>query len=414
MKHIDRAFRDNCDGTMTEVGSCSRKATGRLGLIVSRTRGCPQPPPSLGRSFFKNMVPWPLRDASGKLIRSKVLSYIDSQWIGDHAVPSGLNSILAMADMAPRRGLPTAWADHYEKMAMLPLQYAYTVAYLTGKEVPTEGGCKQARTWGHLSPACVELPQLEGAALEELDIFKGCVSCRYHSALAGYQIKCDLNRGKTFPELIGQAEPSSGDVELSALNKPLQVETPVPLPRQPSCGSNRASKKAPEAIVEPSPDIPMADVDAADSEEPILQRPEPTMKPADSPSLPSLDQIQQELISDTVAEDTVGVESEQPEISHEIVVRATNQEGEDEFEMPDAPPAGEDDVPDSPATGWTSSSAVTPSRNESPEVALGQAENKQDEDRDDMQMEPWEIAPGRVEDAQRKSKLPHYQCENMY
>lgn len=412
IKHIDRAFRDNCDGTMTEVGSCSRKATGRLGLIVSRAKSCPQPPLSLGRSFFQNMVPWPLRDASGKVIRSKVLSYIDGQWVGGHPVPAGLNSISAMADMAPRRGLPTAWADYYATMPMLPLQYAYTVAYLTGKEISTEGGCEQARTWGHLSPACVELPQLDGAALEELDIFKGCVSCRYHSALAGYQIKCDLNRGKTLPELVGQAEPQSGEVELSTLNKPLPVETPVPLPRQPSAGSSGASEQAPAAVEEPSPDIPMADVDAADLDEPTSQSPEPTKNLAGSPSLPSLDQVQQDLILEADAEETAKIESEQSGIPQEIVVRATDNE--DECGMPDASPAGEDDAPVSPATRSTGTSALTPRRHESPELTLGQDMDEQEEGSDDMQMEPWEIAPGRVEDSQRKSKLTPKPLCNIY
>lgn len=404
-KHINRAFRDNCNGTMTEVGSCSRKVTGRLGLIVSRTKSCPQPPLSLGRSFFQNMIPWPLRDTSGKVLKSKVLSYIDSQWIGGHAVPSGLNSVLAMADITPRRGLPTAWTDYYEKMPMLPLQYAYTVAYLTGKEISVEEGCEQARTWGHLSPACVELPQLEGAALEELDIFKGCVTCRYHSALAGFQIKCDLNRGKMFPELLGQPEPPSGEVGLCALNKPLPIETPVPLPPQLSSASKGASEQASGAVEEPSPDTHMEDLEAVEVDEPIIRPPEPTRDVLGSPSLPSLDQIQQELLSGSSTERTSEVEVEQPGMQPEIVVHPTDNEDEDECEMPGVPPAVEDGVPDSPATRSTRSSAVTPSRHGDPEITLERDMDEQQEDGDDMQMEPWETAPGRVEDSQGKSKL---------
>ena len=73
--------------------------------------------------------------------------------------------------------------------------------------------------------------------------------------------------------------------------------------------------------------------------------------------------------------------------------------------MPDAPPAGEDNVPDSPVMRPTRSSALTPRKYESPAILLGQDMGEQEVDGDDMQMESWEIAPGRVEDSRRKSKL---------
>lgn len=266
--HREQAFSDNCDGTFNIVGTFERHPAGPLGIVVNRRK---RDAPATTRLHDKDKGKHSKKNAKasyppqttilGKTFRSEVLNHVQTS-LGRAAKVPDISAVYKMAGMRRRRSLGEDWVNLFSKSEITPLQYAYSVVYLTGNAVGAEKRCKRRQVKESILPEHVAVPQdLTSEELDSLGPYKGCASCLLDSAIKKKQVDCSWKgyvpkaSDNTVPKAaqpVAAAAPSSKSLDKSERSIVSGDTVPVASERKEMNAGHIATPNGDTVVVRPS------------------------------------------------------------------------------------------------------------------------------------------------------------------
>lgn len=220
--HKGNAYNDNCDGTLTKVGTYPRVVgEGHRAIVVSRisVNGSEEEVWHDGhRASFT--------DAHVALTHPDPFTYVTSFLTTsvDHREKLLVAYVRALCQLPKRRNLPKAWCEFHQNKDLSIRMFAIALAYVTGREIfgidmCTDGAFPEPGY--RLSQACVALAPELPEALKRLHFTPtSCMSCLYYGQATKTRTICqwqsdDMFMSRYRHRVDGNSDSEESDTEFS-------------------------------------------------------------------------------------------------------------------------------------------------------------------------------------------------------
>ncbi|KAM3448022.1 hypothetical protein MY3296_008163 [Beauveria thailandica] len=179
--HKGSAYNDNCDGTFTKTGNFKR-VPGESWRAIVVSRVCATGKVEEGAYADKNSEPFTSEHVD--LTRPDPFTYVGQFTTRGNGYFEFLSSALVreLAQLPKRRQLPQSWIDFYKKRPVSLTIFGFALAYVTGVEVFGTDACNASlgETDYRLSDCSVAVPFELSSRLRDLHFPEhSCVGCYY-------------------------------------------------------------------------------------------------------------------------------------------------------------------------------------------------------------------------------------------
>lgn len=223
--HKGNAYNDNCDGTLTKVGTYPRTpGESYRAIVVSRisVNGSEE------EIWDDGCSPVPFTDTHVALTHPDPFTYVTSLLTTsvDHTKKLRVDYVRALCELPKRRNLPKAWCKFHEKKDISTRMFAIAVAYVTGREIFGVDMC--TTTTGAFPEPGYRLNRVCVAVAPELsEVHKrahftpiSCMSCLYYAQLTKGSTACQWQGDDWFMSryrhrVDGNSDSEENDTEFS-------------------------------------------------------------------------------------------------------------------------------------------------------------------------------------------------------
>lgn len=201
--HTGKAFNDNKDGTISEIGFYQREDGKTAPPVIVSCKPLPKNAPPPRKPWMKVSVKDKARPSIASVSSegpshpqlTEATEYLHQFLSSKQREPKRLD-IEFLRTLARRRDLPDAWLLQHNGDVLDEGHYVAALAYIVGDEVTGTGRCSQDETksTARLSDRCIKLPSnMPVDARVSFSRTPTCVGCRYWTHLQRRPNDCDWN-----------------------------------------------------------------------------------------------------------------------------------------------------------------------------------------------------------------------------